>query len=134
MSYYAKVVGDKVVNVIVAEPEFFDTFVDDSYGTWLKTSFNVRGGVYYDPTTGQPHPDQEAIIKAEDGRQRKNFASLTGSYNAKLDAFIGEKFFASWVLDEETCLWKPPVPQPEGNHWWDEETLTWKPVLPSDKG
>jgi len=41
MSHFAKVLDGKVVQVIVAEKEFFDTFVDSSAGTWLQTSDNT---------------------------------------------------------------------------------------------
>jgi len=54
MGHFAKCVDGKVVSVIVAEPEFFQTFVDSSPGTWLQVSYNTRGGVHYDPVTGQP--------------------------------------------------------------------------------
>ena len=37
MAHYAKVESGIVTKVIVAEPEFFDTFVDDSPGKWVKT-------------------------------------------------------------------------------------------------
>ena len=58
MSHFAKVLDGKVVQVIVAEPEFFETFVDSTPGTWIQTSYNTRGGVHYDPATGQPSADQ----------------------------------------------------------------------------
>jgi hypothetical protein len=44
MSHYCKVVNGIVTQVIVAEPEFFDTFVDSSPGQWIQTSYNTRGG------------------------------------------------------------------------------------------
>ena len=43
LSHYAKVVDGKVVSVIVAEAEFFETFVDSSAGTWIKNSYNTHG-------------------------------------------------------------------------------------------
>ena len=51
MAHFAKVVDGVVTNVIVAEPEFFQSFVDDSPGEWIQTSYNTRGGVHYDPET-----------------------------------------------------------------------------------
>jgi len=53
VSHFAKVCDSKVTQVIVAEPEFFDTFVDSSPGEWIQTSYNTRGGVHYGPD-GQP--------------------------------------------------------------------------------
>ena len=58
MAHYAKVVDGKVTNVIVAEAEYFDTFVDDSPGTWVQTSYNTRGGVHYKPNSDTPSDDQ----------------------------------------------------------------------------
>ena len=43
MSHFAKVENGIVKEVIVAEPEFFTTFVDTSPGTWLQTSYNTHG-------------------------------------------------------------------------------------------
>ena len=45
MSHFAKILDGKVIQVIVAEPKFFDTFVDSSAGTWVQTSYNTRGGI-----------------------------------------------------------------------------------------
>ena len=38
MGHYAKVQNGIVSQVIVAEAEFFDTFVDSSPGQWIQTS------------------------------------------------------------------------------------------------
>ena len=46
MSHYAKVVNGTVTQVIVANEDFFKTFVDTSPGTWLQTSYNTRGNVH----------------------------------------------------------------------------------------
>ena len=51
MAHFAKVVNGTVTNVIVAEPEFFDTFIDDSPGEWIQTSYNTRQGKYYEPNS-----------------------------------------------------------------------------------
>ena len=47
MSHYAKVVTGIVTQVIVAEADFFDTFVDTSPGEWIQTSYNTMCGVHY---------------------------------------------------------------------------------------
>ena len=44
MSHFAKVVNGKVTEVIVAEADFFDTFVDTTPGKWIQTSYNTFGG------------------------------------------------------------------------------------------
>lgn len=114
MAHYAKVTDGIVTNVIVAEPEFFDTFVDDSPGEWIKTSYNTYGGVH------------------SEGKEplRKNFAGIGFSYDRERDAFIPPQPFESWTLDEASCLWEAPVPYPvvDGAFLWDEETLSWVEV------
>ena len=106
MAHYAKVKNGKVVNVIVAEPEFFETFIDDTPGEWVQTSYNTVGGVH--KLGGTP--------------LRKNFAGVGYTYDKTRDAFIPQKPFASWVLNETTCLWEPPIVKPTtGNYEWNEE-------------
>lgn len=59
---------------------------------------------------------------------RKNYAGIGYSYDALRDAFIPPKPYASWTLDETTCLWNPPTPMPTDTtkmYVWNEETLTW---------
>jgi hypothetical protein len=59
---------------------------------------------------------------------RKNYAGIGFTYDAKRDAFIPPKPFASWVLNEETCNWEAPTPMPEGNYIWDEDSVSWLEV------
>jgi hypothetical protein len=109
MAHYAKVVNNLVTQVIVAEAEFFDTFIDSSPGKWIQTSYNTHGGQH--TLGGTP--------------LRKNYAGIGYSYNAQLDAFIPPKPFASWTLNENTCLWNAPTAKPEGDYTWNEDTLSW---------
>ena len=120
MAHFAKVVDGVVSQVIVAEPEFFDTFVDSSPGEWVQTSYNTRGGVHYNPETGEPSADQSKAL-------RKNYAGIGYTYDREKDAFIPPKPFASWVLNVDTCLWEAPVPMPTegGPYRWDEATQNW---------
>ena len=112
MSHFAKVCDGKVVQVIVAEQEFFTTFVDTSPGEWIQTSYNTRGG---------QHPEGRPL--------RKNFAGIGFTYDREKDAFIPPQPYVSWVLDEETCLWNAPTPMPtDGIYTWDEPTLSWVEV------
>ena len=114
MSHFAKVVDGKVTQVIVAEPEFFQTFVDSSPGEWIQTSYNTHGGVH--ATGGTP--------------LRKNYAGIGFTYDRTKDAFIPPQPFASWVLDDNTCLWNAPVAMPtDGKVYnWDEATTAWVEV------
>ena len=88
MSHFAKVLDGKVIQVIVAEPEFFTTFVDSTPGTWIQTSYNTLGG---------QHPENRPL--------RKNFAGIGFTYDADRDAFIPPKPDVECVLNEDTCLW-----------------------------
>jgi len=122
MNYFAKVKDGLVVRVIVAEPEFFNTFVDDSPGEWIETTYNTRGGVHYD-NDGEP----------DDGEtMRKNYAAIGYTYDNNLDAFIPPKPFASWVLNEDTCLWDAPVEYPDDGkvYDWDEGSTSWVEIEP----
>jgi hypothetical protein len=117
MAHFAKVVDGKVQQVIVAEPEFFDTFVDSSPGEWIQTSYNTRGGVHY----GQDgEPDGGEAL-------RKNYAGIGFTYDREKDAFIPPQPYASWTLNDETCLWESPVAYPEDGqmYTWKEDTTSW---------
>jgi hypothetical protein len=114
MSHFAKVVDGIVTQVIVAEPEFFQTFVDSSPGEWIQTSYNTHGGQH--SNGGTP--------------LRKNYAGIGYSYDRTKDAFIPPKPYPSWVLNDDTCLWGAPTPMPTDgkNYTWDE-TTSWKEVV-----
>jgi hypothetical protein len=60
-------------------------------------------------------------------RIRKNTAGIGYTYDSTRDAFIPPQPYASWILDEQTCLWNSPVPYPDdGNRYtWDESTTSW---------
>ena len=61
------------------------------------------------------------------GAQRKNYAGIGFTYDADRDAFIPPQPYASWVLDETTCLWVAPIDYPAdgGQYVWDELTTSW---------
>jgi hypothetical protein len=111
MGHFAKVVDGKVTQVIVAEPDFFTTFVDSSPGTWLQTSYNTIGGKH--TQGGTP--------------LRGNYAGLGYTYDAQNDVFYAPQPFASWVLDQADWTWKAPVEIPtDGKQYkWDEPTTSW---------
>jgi hypothetical protein len=112
MAHFAKVSNGVVVQVIVAEPEFFQTFVDTSPGEWIQTSYNTHGG---------QHPEGRPL--------RKNYAGVGYTYDLSRDAFIPPKPYASWTLNEDTCLWDAPTPMPtDGVYTWDESTTSWVAV------
>ena len=114
MAHFAKVDNNIVTQVIVAEPEFFNTFVDTSPGEWIQTSYNTRAG---------EHPEGRPL--------RKNYAGIGFTYDKQRDAFIPPKPYESWILNEETCLWESPIPYPQDGkgYKWNEETLSWIKVI-----
>jgi len=111
MSHFAKVENGIVTQVIVAEQDVIDSglFGDG----WVQTSYNTVGG---------QHPDGKPL--------RKNYAGIGYIYDITQDAFYAPKPFPSWTLDENTCLWNPPIPMPnDGDRYtWDEQTTSWVKV------
>ena len=95
MAHYAKVVNGIVERVIVAEAEFFDTFVDDTPGKWIQTSYNTRGGIHYEPNSNTPSSDQSKAL-------RKNYAGVGFNYDSDNDAFYERQPYASWKLNTTT--------------------------------
>lgn len=122
MAHYAFLDENNIVTQVIVgrdEDEVVDGISDWEiyYGQLhnqrcLRTSYNTQGGQH--SSGGTPF--------------RKNYAGIGYSYSDELDAFIPPKPFASWLLNEETCLWEAPVPYPgEGSdiYTWNEETQTW---------
>ena len=115
MAHFAKVVDGIVTKVIVAEQDFIDDYNDGERGEWIQTSYNTVGGVH--TLGGTP--------------LRKNYASPGSLYDPVRDAFYSAKPYPSFVLDESTCLWGPPVGIPttaiESYQYyeWDERTTSW---------
>lgn len=117
MSHFAKVVHGKVTDVIVAELEFFSTFVDSSPGEWLQTSYNTHGGIHYGED-GQP--DGGVALRA-------NYAGIGYTYSHQDDVFYAPQPFPSWTISAPDWIWKAPVPMPQDgkNYIWDEAILNW---------
>jgi len=108
MSHFAKVENGIVTQVIVAEQDVIDS---GAFGDgWIQTSYNTYAG---------QHPEGRPL--------RKNYAGIGYAYDLTRDAFIPPQPFASWTLDEETCIWTPPVPYPndDNRYIWDESTTSW---------
>jgi hypothetical protein len=122
MGHFAKVENGIVTQVIVADQDFIDTGAVGDPGTWVQTSYNTQGGKHRNGGTPL----------------RKNYAGIGYVYDADRDAFYAPQPFASWVMDNDTCYWHPPVQQPEGvmpttesegtYYEWDESIVNWKAV------
>jgi hypothetical protein len=116
MSHFAKVNNGIVEQVIVAEAEFFETFVDTSPGQWIQTSYNTYGNQHR--LDGTP--------------LRGNFAGVGYIYDSTNDVFYAPKPFPSWLLNETTWLWEAPVAMPTDDkvYTWNESTTSWD-LVPS---
>ncbi len=68
---------------------------------------------------------------------RKNFAGTGFIYDETKDAFISPSPYPSWILNEDTCRWEPPIPRPVHDdpkiiYWWNEDNLSWDRIPPMD--
>jgi len=87
------------------------------------TCDNTRNGIYYEPNSDIPSPDQSKAF-------RKNFASIGYTYDKDRDAFIPPQPYPSWTLNEQTCNWDSPIPYPNDGsiYLWNEGTQVWDKV------
>jgi hypothetical protein len=113
MAHFAQLDGDTVMQVIVvANEELMENGAESEAkgiafcqslfgGEWRQTSYN--------------------------GNFRKNYAGIGFTYDAQRDAFIPQKPYPSWILNESTCLWDAPTPMPtdDKRYLWDEATTSW---------
>jgi len=124
MTYFAKINADNLVTFVTAGREEDDGLEEElnarTGDVYRQTSYNTSGGVHY--TDGEPSEDQTQAF-------RFNYAGIGFTYDADRDAFIPPQPYASWVLDEATCLWVAPIAYPaEGDHLWDEQAGDWVEV------
>lgn len=119
MAHWAQIgPDDRVLQITVGNDndpdEGYQWLVDNIGGEWVKTSYNTHQGVHL--LGGTP--------------LRKNYATINGHYDRDRDAFYPERIYKSWTLNEETCMWEPPIPYPtDGNRYkWDEVNLVWVKV------
>ena len=115
MAHFAHLTNGIVDQVIVIDAETLALGHWGNPSEWVQTSYNTHGGTH--ATGGTP--------------LRKNYAGVGYSYDSGRDAFIPPKPFASWLLNETTCLWDAPTPMPvvEGKMFkWDEPTTSWVEV------
>lgn len=116
MAHFAELDANNVVVRVIVVPDAVEV-IGEQYchellgGTWKQTSYNTRGNVHV--LGGTPF--------------RKNYAGSGYTYDELIDGFIPPQPYPSWLLNETTCLWEPPVPYPtDGNRYsWDEINLEW---------
>ena len=102
MAWYAKIENNKVIEVTFVVDNLDSNWLYREYGgAWLKC-------------------DEKGVI-------RKTFPAVGFTYDKEKDAFYPPQPYQSWILNEETCLWGPPIPYPDdgGQYGWDESTTSW---------
>lgn len=111
MSHFAKVINNIVQEVLVIEQDVIDSGLFGEPSLFIQTSYNTYGG---------QHPEGRPL--------RKNYAGIGYTYDTARDAFIPPQPYPSWLLNEETCLWDPPVPYPSDGeiYIWEEALQEWK--------
>jgi len=124
MSHFAKIDPDTNLVTFVTVGRQEDDGLEEELNSrtgdvYRQTSYNTYGGVHY--TDGEPSEDQSKAL-------RFNYAGIGFTYDENRDAFIPPQPYASWVLDEDTCLWVAPIAMPEGDHVWDEQAGDWVEV------
>lgn len=67
-----------------------------------------------------------------DGSKRNIQAAIEYSYDEEKDIFIRSQPYPSWVFNEQTMDWDPPIPYPDDYHLhcqyayiWNESTQEW---------
>jgi hypothetical protein len=132
MSHFAQINSQYIVQqVLVITQEEINTGIWGDPASWIQTSYNTRGGIYYIPDTDTPDPDQSKAF-------RKNYAGIGYMYLAygpEGEGFVPPSPYPSWVMNSFSYTWEAPVPMPVPNnppsYQWDEATLSW--VLVSDQ-
>lgn len=145
MGHYAKVKQGKVVKVIVAQASFFNNFVDDSPGKWIKTSYNTRGGVHYEPNSNTPSPtvyqipsgsttltfDTENAASASAAAGIGSFP-VTASDTSQTLALRGNYAGIGYTYDTELDAFYPPRPYDSWN--LNTGSYSWEPPTPYPVG
>jgi len=124
MSHFAKLDENNLVIFVTVGRQEDDGLEEElnarTGDVYRQTSYNTYGGIHY--TDGEPSEDQTKAL-------RYNYAGIGHTYDENRDAFIPPQPYASWVLDEATCLWVAPIAYPaEGDHVWDEQAGDWVEV------
>lgn len=112
MGHYAQLDENNIVTQVTVGKDEGEGGVDwEQYYDAKRTSYSTRGGVHIDG--GKPF--------------RKNFAGIGFKYDAERDAFIPPQPYKSWTLNENSCLWEPPVAMPQDGqiYDWDDAAGSW---------
>ena len=106
MAHFAELGFDNTVIRVLVIPDEFESNGEN----WCRSLF---GGIWKQTSYN--------------GTIRKNYAGIGFKYDVTLDAFIPPKPYPSWILDEQSCLWNPPISHPNDGqiYIWNEDTKSW---------
>lgn len=140
MAHYAKLDENNIVlevNAVDNEQEIqvgeegIVTWLNENFNsqgvpggvTWKKTSYNTKAGKHYESDGTTESADQTKAL-------RKNYAAISGTYDSTRNAFINPQPYASWSLNESSCIWEAPVAYPDDGkiYEWNEDTTSWVEV------
>lgn len=118
MAHFAQIDDNNIVTnvIVVANSECLDSNGNESEEVGINFCTNLLGGRW--------------VQTSYNNKIRRYFAGIGYYYDQTRDAFIPPKPFLSWVFNEETYEWDPPIPRPTNTlHYWDESEKNWKPVI-----
>lgn len=124
MAHFAKLDENNIVTFVTVGRQEDDGKEEElnarTGDVYRQTSYNTHGGIHYNSKTGEPSEDQSKAY-------RKNYAGIGYYYDEAKDAFIPPKPYDSWLLNEDSCLWEPPIAYPSDGelYQWDELSGNW---------
>jgi hypothetical protein len=127
MSHFAQIDENGIVlQVLVIDQDEINSYRWGDPATWVQTSYNTYGGVYYTPNTNTPDPDQSKAL-------HKNYAGVGYIWDGV--GFSTPQPYPSWTKDSFTYQWQAPMPYPTDNkiYVWDESTLSWIEFTPPEQ-
>ena len=92
---YAQLQENRVVNVILADPDFIASGAVGDPATWIDTTGCV------------------------------NAPSVGSEWHADAKGFIHPQPWPNWIFDATSCEWIPPIPRPDGQWFWDQHATQW---------
>lgn len=134
MPYFAKIDNSIVTEVIRIDQNLLNTGLWGDPNSFVETSYNTRGGIYYIPNSNplKPDPDQSKALRA-------NYAGIGYTYDSANDVFYDQRpldmygqLCNSWTIGAPTWLWNPPIPYPTDGkmYGWDEANQSWVEITP----
>jgi hypothetical protein len=135
MAHFAKIDSNNVVtDVLVIDQAEINTGNWGDPASWIQTSYNTYGGIYYTPNTSPrvEDPDQSKAL-------HKNYAFIGAIWlpdGPQGGGFTDAQPYPSWTLNPFSYAWEAPVPMPVPNnppeYVWNESTLSWDIVPGTD--